>query len=93
MRRDTGTLVKAAFATVLGILSVPHAGSAQQGPPFPHKAAHQALHHPSHRTIRIQRGSTPCRPAFSRPIWIRRSQGFSAKFKPSSLVILQSGRH
>jgi cytochrome c peroxidase len=35
MRRDTGTLVKAAFATVLGILSVPHAGSAQQGPPFP----------------------------------------------------------
>ena len=29
MRRDTGTLVKAAFATVLGILSLPHAASAQ----------------------------------------------------------------
>ncbi len=29
MRRDTGTLVKAAFATVLGILCVPHPASAQ----------------------------------------------------------------
>ena len=29
MRRDTQTLVKAAFATVLGILSVPHPASAQ----------------------------------------------------------------
>src|SRR5271169_4511019 len=35
MRLDTSTLVKAAFATVLGVLSVPHAGSAQKGPPFP----------------------------------------------------------
>jgi hypothetical protein len=29
MRRDTQTLVKAAFATVLGISSVPHPASAQ----------------------------------------------------------------
>src|ERR1700738_5662494 len=29
MRRDTQTLVEAAFATVLGILSVPHPASAQ----------------------------------------------------------------
>ena len=29
MRRDTPTLVKAAFATVLGILSVPLAGSTE----------------------------------------------------------------
>ena len=35
MRRDTSTLVKAAFATVLGILSVPHTASAQLDQPFP----------------------------------------------------------
>src|SRR5271169_2407014 len=35
MRRDTSTLVKAAFATVLGLVCIPHAGSAQKGPPFP----------------------------------------------------------
>ena len=35
MRRATGTLVRAAFATVLGILSVPHAASAQLDQPFP----------------------------------------------------------
>ncbi len=38
MRRDTGTLVRAAFATVLGVLSVPLAGSpgvhAQTPPPY-----------------------------------------------------------
>jgi hypothetical protein len=89
MRRDTSTLVKSAFATVLGILSVPHAGSAQQGPPFPPPGTAS----PFPPYIRIQRGSTPCRLAFFRPIWIRRSRGFSVKFKPSSIVILQSGRH
>src|SRR5712672_1708495 len=37
MRPDTGTIVKAAFATVLGILSVPLAGftEAQAAPPVP----------------------------------------------------------
>src|SRR5438132_8243290 len=47
MRRDTGTLVKAAFATVLGILSVPLAGfteaRAQVDQPFPAYNPYPAL--------------------------------------------------
>src|SRR5713101_6733065 len=35
MRRHTSILAATALATVTGILSVPHTGSAQQGPPFP----------------------------------------------------------
>jgi hypothetical protein len=62
MRRDTSTLVKAAFATVLGILSVPLAGlteaRAQVDQPFPAYA-------------RIRRCLAPSRLAFSRPICSR----------------------
>src|ERR1700756_363392 len=35
MRRNTARLVTAGLAAAIGILSVPDAGSAQQGPPFP----------------------------------------------------------
>ena len=35
MRRDSGTLVKAAFATVLAVLSLPVAASAQDAPTMP----------------------------------------------------------
>jgi len=59
MRRDAGTLVKAAFATVLGVLSVPLAGCtearAQVDQPFP-------------AYTRIRRCLAPCLLLFSRPI-------------------------
>src|ERR1700756_3608542 len=35
MRRHTSTMIAAGLAAVLGILSVPHAASTQNGPPFP----------------------------------------------------------
>ena len=88
MRRDTGALVKAAFATVLGILSVPIMGS-----PRRKGRGQRRWTSPFRLTTLIRRCLALSRLLFSLPICSRRYYGFDAKFRPSSGAISQSGKH
>jgi hypothetical protein len=79
MRQGTRTFVKAAFATVLGVLSVPLAG-------FTEAQAQVPVDQPFPAYNPYPPGILP---ADLQPELLR----FDAKFKPSSVVISQSGKH
>ena len=94
MRRPTSAFVTTSLATVLGIVSVPHAGSAQSINPAQMSAAQLStpdIPVPPYNPYPPLPGAT--RLPFSRPTYSPRYTGSGPKSRRSSVAISRSGRH